>query len=165
MIGLRAIRLAIQSLLKGDSPRHWGAGFALGMWLGLVPKDNLTSAILMTLICVLNVNLAAGMFSALLFGLLSPFGDPLFHTLGQALLANERFHSAWVWLFNQPLVPWTNLNNTVVLGSFLTGLALLYPVGVVATRMMHRVGPKVNQWLQRCQWSRILSAAEMESPV
>ena len=161
MLGIRASRLAVRSLLRSESPRQWGAGFALGMWFGLVPKDNLTSAAIMTLMCLLRVNLPAGLLAALAFGLISPFCDTLFHPVGSMLLSHESLQSTWIWLFDQPVIPWTSLNNSVVLGSFLMGLALLYPVGALASRTIQRLGPKISERLERYRLGKLLKAADI----
>jgi uncharacterized protein (TIGR03546 family) len=165
MLGIQAGKLAVRSLLRAESPQQWGAGFALGMWFGLVPKDNLTSAVLMTLMCLLRVNLPAGTLAALLFSLLSPIGDPLFHQVGNTLLAHDSLHASWVWMFDQPIIPWTSLNNTVVLGSFLTGLVMLWPVGSLATRGVERFGPKLAERLQRYRLGKLLLAADVGTRV
>jgi hypothetical protein len=46
--------------------------------------------------------------------------DPLFDWFGASLLAGSLRHSGPP-LYNTPLVPYTNFNNTVVLGSLRAG--------------------------------------------
>jgi uncharacterized protein (TIGR03546 family) len=69
-------------------------------------------------------------------GLLSIFGvstfavkiDPLLHGIGARVLGHPAVYDHMSKLYDQPLMPWTSLNNTVVVGGVLLGAALFYPV-------------------------------------
>ena len=102
------------------------------------------------LLALLNVNLAAGYAAAALFSLLSPLLDPLTHRLGLSLLEAQALRPLWSSLYDAPILPWTRFNNTVVLGSFLLGLALLFPVYRAATplfaRYQERYGARIRKW-------------------
>ena len=147
---LRPLRFLAKALAAEDSPRRMSAGFALGMLAGLVPKSSLLSQAALILLALLNVNLAAGYAAAALFSLLSPALDPLTHRLGLSLLDAQALRPLWSSLYDAPILPWTRFNNTVVLGSFLLGLALLFPVYRAATplfaRYQERYGARIRKW-------------------
>ncbi len=110
------------------APRQVAVAVALGMMLGLAMKGNLTSGVLLMLLFALRVNLGFGLLAACLFTAVAPLLDPMADLIGKAFLGNDT--AKWVGgkLFALPLVPWTRLNNTVVLGQLLLGLGLAYPV-------------------------------------
>lgn len=147
---LRPLRLLAKALAAEDSPRRISAGFALGMLAGLVPKSSLLSQAALLLLALLNVNLAAGYAAAALFSLLSPLIDPLTHRIGRSLLEAKALHPLWNSFYNAPILPWTRFNNTVVLGSFLLGLALAYPLYRAGTplfaRYQERYGVRIRKW-------------------
>ncbi|MCA9077338.1 MAG: TIGR03546 family protein [Planctomycetaceae bacterium] len=147
---LKPLRMAAQAFALKMSPRRMAAGLALGTAVGMVPKGNLTSVVLMTLLCALRINLAAGLFAVFVVSIIASFADPLFHEIGHALLTAESFQETWTWFFNRPLAAWTDLNNTVVMGSLIVGLASIYPVyrgcRPICERYVPVISEKVRKW-------------------
>ena len=79
--------------------------------------------------------------------------DPVSHQIGQYLLTHQSLQSFWTTLYDTPLVPWTAFNNTVVLGSFVLGLTLLYPAYRLSEPLFARFAP---QWTERVQKFRLV---------
>ena len=126
------------------SPKQIAAGFALGVWIGLLPAGLLSFALLL-LAFVVNVNLALLLATAAILKIVGIIFDPLANLVGYALLVNASFlEGLWTSLYNTPIIPYTKFNNTVVLGSFVIGFLLLVPMyflgqwGVVAYRQRWR---------------------------
>lgn len=146
---LRPLRLLGDLLADASSPGQIAWGIALGMVVGLVPKGNLTAGVLAVLVLATRANLAAAGLATLFFSWVGMLGDPLTHRLGLALLTGDSLRPFWDWLYRQPLVPWTHLHNTVVLGNLLCGLALLLPVYAIGLSAAQRLGPWAgDQWLR-----------------
>ena len=116
-------------ILNGEiAPRQVAAGVAFGMIVGLTPTFSLHNLLVILLICIIRVNVSAFIFSSIIFGLLSFLVDPAAHLLGYLLLVKMEFlKPLWTMLYNMPLVPLTNFNNTLLLGSLIIALALFYP--------------------------------------
>ena len=110
-----------------DTARQMAWGLALGMLVGVVPKGNLLAPLLAMSIVATRVNLATAMLGAVGFSLLGSVFDPVSHRIGISLLTADSLRGIWIWLYHLPVVPWTNFNNTVVLGSLLGGLMGAYP--------------------------------------
>jgi uncharacterized protein (TIGR03546 family) len=98
---------------------------------------------------LLNVSFGGGMLGWALF---VPFGfllDPVFHRIGESLLTAPSLRPLWTTWYNTPLVPYTNFNNTVVLGSVVGWLALALPIyfgaKVGVARYRATVGERVRQ--------------------
>jgi uncharacterized protein (TIGR03546 family) len=67
--------------------------------------------------------------------LFTPLGfllDPLFDKVGLALLSAPGLQRLWTGWYNIPLVPFTNFNNSVTLGSFVLWVVLALPIYVGA---------------------------------
>jgi len=125
---LRFLRRVTRILIEKEAPHRLALGFALGMMIGLVPKGNLVAIVLSTILLATRSDLIAGGLAAAAFSWIGMLADPLSHRLGLAILTREAWDPCWSELYKLPLVPWTRLNNTVVLGSLLLGIALFYPV-------------------------------------
>ena len=128
-----------KAITAGDSPRLLAASVALGMLLGLLPKGNLLAIGLSLVIGAYRVNIAVVMLSALAFSCVGLLTDPLTDRLGLMLLEWDVLRPTWTALYNLPLAPWTDFNNTVVLGSLLLGLLLWYPTYRVARVFFERL--------------------------
>jgi uncharacterized protein (TIGR03546 family) len=161
MFVLRALQMFVDALTEDASPKKLAWAVALGFVIGLVPKDNLTAVALMALLCTLRVNLAAGAASAFFFSWLSLLTDPVAHRLGHRLLTAPALESFWTQLYYSPVFPWTAFNNTVVLGSLLMGLALMYPVRLAAEPLAARLLPPLHSRLNQWQATKWLSRAEL----
>jgi uncharacterized protein (TIGR03546 family) len=146
---LKLLQSVFSTLHSEGTPRQVAAGLALGAALGLTPLVNPHNLVVFALLCLLNVSFAGGMLGWALFTPLGFLLDPIFHRIGLALLETARFRPFWTALYNAPVVPYANFNNSVVLGSFLSWLVLLLPIylgariGVVTYR--ERYAPRVEQ--------------------
>lgn len=151
MFWLQIIKNFIKILSAGQAPAQIAGGFALGAMIGISPIFTLQGLVLWLVVFILNVNLSAAVLSFTLFTLVAYIFDPLFHALGYYLLVDAHsLRGLWTTLYNAPIAPLTRFNNTVLLGSFLSGFVLFLPVYfgmkrfVVAYRS--HVGVKVERW-------------------
>jgi uncharacterized protein (TIGR03546 family) len=128
MIVLKILSKLFKALRSNESPNQLAWGFVLGMIIGLTPFWNLHNLIVIVLIIVLKVNAAMSIAAFLVFSLFAYLLDPLFHSLGYSLLVNEGLKPLWVFIASTPVLAWSNLNNTVVLGSFLVAILLIFPL-------------------------------------
>jgi uncharacterized protein (TIGR03546 family) len=125
---LSPFRYLYKLFTKDDSPKQLAFGIALGVTIGLIPKGNLIAVLLTVLLFAFRTNLGAGLLA--IFGV-STFAeklDPLLHGIGARVLGHPAIYDRMSKLYEQPLMPWTSLNNTVVVGGVILGAALFYPV-------------------------------------
>lgn len=117
-------------LLRADAgPSAIAGGVVLGMWLGLMPPLTLQWPLLAIAALLLRVNILAVLFSSLLFHLGSTFVDPLFHSIGyKALVTVPPLQPLLARLYHAPVVPFTQFNDTVVLGTLIVGTVATLPI-------------------------------------
>jgi len=128
MFVLKIIKKIFAILGSTDSPRQVAWGFVLGMILGLTPFWNVHNLLIVLLILLFHVNLGSAIFGWFIFSAFAYLLDPLFHSLGYYLLVQvDSLQSIWTFIYNNSVLAWFRFNNTVVLGSLLTGLILLAP--------------------------------------
>ena len=126
---LKLLQSLVRELHSDGTPAQIAFGAALGAALGLTPIANVHNVAIVALLLVLNVSFGAGMLAWALFVPLGFAFDPLFDRVGRALLLETpALTPVWTAWFNAPLVPYTNFNNTVVLGSVVIWLVLFAPI-------------------------------------
>ncbi|HEX2716202.1 MAG TPA: TIGR03546 family protein [Gemmatimonadaceae bacterium] len=126
---LKLLQSLVRELHSDGTPAQIAFGAALGAALGLTPIANVHNVVIVALLLVLNVSFGAGMLAWALFVPLGFALDPLFDRVGRALLLETpALTPLWTTWFNAPLVPYTNFNNTVVLGSVVIWLVLFAPI-------------------------------------
>ncbi len=122
------VRGIARSLVARTSPAQLALGFTLGMILGAMPKTNLIALALCVAIFSLRCNRALGLVAAVAFSFLGTSLDPFTHKVGLAVLSIHSLQASYAWMLNMPFGAWVGFNNTVVLGTFLLGLYVAYPV-------------------------------------
>lgn len=146
---LDGVRLVTDAVTEQGTSKQLALALAMGLAVGLVPKGNLTAVLLLTVLCTLRLNLAAGLASVALFSWVSVLTDPLANWIGLTLLEWPPLVPLWTWLYGLPIVPWTAFNNTAVLGNLVLGLALIYPVYRLSEPQIEKHLPKVVEMLKK----------------
>jgi len=146
---LKLLQSIIKTLHSEGTPGQVALGMAFGSVLGLTPLMNVHNLLIFSLIVILNVSFGGAMLGWALF---VPFGfilDPVFHRIGLALLEAPGLRGMWTAWYNTPLVPYTNFNNTVVLGSVVGWVVLTVPIFFAArygvAKYRATIGQRVRQ--------------------
>ena len=155
----------IQSLLKAlnseGTPGQVAAGIALGAALGLTPLLNLHNLVVVACAFLFTVSIPGVMLGWLAFTPLGFALDPLFDVVGVALLVDvAALQGLWTWMFNVPVLPLTNFNNTVVLGSILVWLAASIPIFFAARWAVTRYRATLYERMQRWPVFRAVKASK-----
>jgi uncharacterized protein (TIGR03546 family) len=157
---IHPVRILVEAIVDPGSSRRIALGFALGMLLGLVPKGNLTAAALAVVVLAVRVNLPAAAASAGLFTWLAAWTDPLAHRVGLTMLGKSWVQPIGAYLYDLPVLPWTALNNSLVLGSLLVGLTLFFPLYYVVSEALDRYRPRLVHMLEEHHALRALALAD-----
>lgn len=152
-----------QELFQGVRHRCCALSVALGMVTGLLPKENLLVVVCLLTILLLPARLVFGLVSLIAFTIISIPFSPIFEALGSFLLDFSSVRSLGSALFTLPLGAWTMLNNTLVLGSFVFGLILFWPVYHAALNGLNLLFPK--DAMQPNQKTQAHSSPEADSPL
>lgn len=118
----------LECLFGGWSPAKIALGAAFGVLIGLIPKASVLCPLLLLVVFLLGGNLLFGAVTFLFCTLGSRWTAPMAESLGETVLGTPGSLVALDRLYELPLLPWTQLNNTLVLGQTLIGLGLFLPV-------------------------------------
>ncbi|HEV8510536.1 MAG TPA: TIGR03546 family protein [Gemmatimonadales bacterium] len=167
---IKLIQSLFGALHSEGTPGQLAAGIVLGSFLGLTPLLNIHNAIVFAALVLLNVSFAGGMLGWALFIPIGFLLDPLFDWLGHALLLAQPLRGFWTSLYNTPIVPLTNFNNTVVLGSVvfavLAAVPLFFALRVGVVRYRATIGERVRQskWYRAVMASKVYNMYRMFRP-
>ena len=158
---LKTLQSLVKELHSDGTPMQIALGAALGAALGLTPIANVHNAIVLGVVLVLNVSFGAGMLA---WGLFVPLGfilDPVFDRIGHRLLMETpALTPMWTSWFNAPLVPYTNFNNTVVLGSVVGWLVLFVPIMLLVRFLVVRYRATYGERVRRSKFYKAVTASQ-----
>jgi uncharacterized protein (TIGR03546 family) len=158
---LKLIQSIIKTLHSDGTPGQVAAGIALGSALGLTPLVNVHNLVVFSLIVLLNVSFGGGMLGWALFVPLGFLLDPVFHWLGASLLTAPSLRPLWTSWYNTPLVPYTNFNNTVVLGSLVAWIVLAIPIFFAARYGIARYRATVGERVKQSKLYKAVTASQL----
>lgn len=131
-----------KAIVGRNEPAQLAWGVAFGVLLGIVPHGNLLAVVLLLILLSLHVNHGIATVAAVASTFLATRLDPYSHQVGRYVLTHQDFsrHLSTAWEY--PFVPWTDINNTIVAGSFLIGVAALLPIFLITYPIFHFFAPK-----------------------
>jgi uncharacterized protein (TIGR03546 family) len=158
---LKLIQSIIKTLHSAGTPGQVAAGMALGSALGLTPLMSLHNLVILSLLVLLNVSFGGGMLGWALFVPLGFLLDPLFDALGLRLLTAPGLRPLWTDWTNSPVLPFTNFNNTVVLGSFVSWMVLAIPIFLGARYGVTRYRATVGERVRQSRFYKAITASQL----
>ena len=157
---IKLIQSLFGALHSEGTEGQLAAGIVLGSFLGLTPLVNLHNAVIFAALVLLNVSFAGGMLGWALFVPIGFVLDPLFDWIGHELLLAESLRSLWTSFYNTPIVPLTDFNNTVVLGSFVFALLFAVPLFLLTRWAVVRYRVTLGERVKRSKFYRALTASK-----
>lgn len=157
---LKLIQSIIKTLHSDGTPGQVAAGIAIGSVLGLTPLMNLHNLVIFSLVVLLNVSFGGAMLGWALFVPVGFLLDPAFHAVGMELLRAPSLRPLWTSWTNTPLIPYTNFNNTVVLGSFVGWMVLAVPIFFAARYGVARYRATVGERVRRSRLYKAVTASQ-----
>ncbi len=159
---LKLVQSLVKALHSEGTPGQVAAGIALGSILGLTPLLSLHNAIVFALIVLLNVSFPAAMLGWALFVPVGFLLDPVFDALGHRLLqGTPALVPLWTALYDMRIVPLTNFNNTVTLGSLVFALVLFLPLFLAGRLGVARYRATIGERVKQSKWYRAVTASKL----
>jgi uncharacterized protein (TIGR03546 family) len=159
---IKLLQSIVKALHSDGTPGQVAAGIALGAILGLTPLFNLHNMVVVALIFLLNVSVPG---ATLGWAVCTPIGfalDPMFDALGHRLLLDTpALEPLWTRLANTPVVPLTNFNNTVVLGSVVVAVVVFLPLFLVSRWGVRRYRETLGERIRPSPLYRAVTASRL----
>jgi len=157
---LRPIRFLFKALVIESTPTQMSYGLALGVLIGIVPKGNLLAIGLGFCIAATRVNLAITACAAVTLTFASSWFDTTFDQVGQYVLTQPSMRGFWEAAYDTPMMPWTDFHNSIVMGSFVCGVLLIWPVQRVSRPVFQKYSAKLSRHIRHWWITKILLGAE-----
>jgi uncharacterized protein (TIGR03546 family) len=162
MLFLKLLQSLVKALNSDGTPGQVAAGIALGAVLGLTPLMNLHNLVLFSLAIILNVSFPGVMLGWAVFVPVGFALDPLFDAIGRTLLVGLPLLTPfWTWCYNAPIVPLTNFNNTIVLGSFVSWAVAFVPLFFLLRWAVTKYRAAVYERLKRTRVFQAVTASKL----
>jgi uncharacterized protein (TIGR03546 family) len=100
------------------------AGIAAGFILGMTPAFSIQTMIVFLCLFVFRIQIGMAFLACFFFKFVAWVFDPVFHSVGSAVLEAPALFGLWTRLYNMPIVPLTRFNNSVVMGSGIVAIIL-----------------------------------------
>jgi len=149
------VQLISDSVRGIDSSRQLALGIALGFVIGFLPKDNLLFAGMVVVLVLSGANLVTGFLSAVAASLLSIPMQELFHFCGEKILGIDFVSANLVKVIDLPLLAWTDIHHTVVLGGFCVGMAFFIPVYFISLELLNYFRSKLKKLVEVTTLARV----------
>ena len=120
-----------KSINANAHPGDIAHAVALGLFLAILPKNNLTFTFLFFLSIFIRINKGAFFISFILLGFVTPFMDIIINNIGFWAVQLSFLRPIFIALENIPFVALFKLSNTMVLGGIIWGLILYIPVYIL----------------------------------
>ncbi|HMO14775.1 MAG TPA: TIGR03546 family protein [Pirellulaceae bacterium] len=143
----------------------WALGCALGMCIGLIPKDTLIFPVLVIALFISMSSLWSGLFSSLAFAGVSYLLDGLTQKLGALVLTSEKLEPFWLAVYDLPLIPWTGFSNTAVMGNTILALILFYPCYRLSYIFIRAYGPYFDRMIKQNRVYRFIVSRDVVARV
>ena len=118
----------LKALGSNSKPSQIANSFCIGLILGLMPKGNLLWWLVFVFFMFVRINKAGYFIMMILGAFISPYFDPIFHQIGEAVLTYETLVPTFAKLLEIPFVGFTRFNNTIVCGSLVAGIIAYIPL-------------------------------------
>ena len=126
------IKKALLLLNSDDTPFQIAIAFTLAFFVGFTPFLSIQNFFIILLAFILNISLKGFFLGLTISGLIYYLLTYPFHYLGKLILIDSSFlNSFFKIFFDAPLMLYTNLNNTIALGGFLSAIILFFPIFIL----------------------------------
>jgi len=161
MLILKFLQTLIKALNSDGTPGQVGAGMALGLCLGLTPIGSLHNLVIVAIAMLTTVSFPGFMLG---WAVAVPVGfalDPVFDRVGMSLLLNDRLAPFLTWVVNTPVVAWSRLNNSIVIGSLVCWLVVVIPAAFVFKALVAKYREHVFARLEQMKVFQAIKASKL----
>ncbi|MDR3048550.1 MAG: TIGR03546 family protein [Elusimicrobiota bacterium] len=161
---IKILRKIVQILQTDISPDQLAYGFAMGLFLGLVPGI-LFKSFFFVLVMILRVNVGTAFMGSALFAILGFAIAPLSDSLGYFVLNLDFLASFWTSLYNTPIVPFSKFNNTIVMGNIVLSIILFIPVSIGVKKFIPYYRRRWRDKVAQLKIVKILTAGKISAMI
>jgi uncharacterized protein (TIGR03546 family) len=153
----------IKILNSETQPRQISLGVCFAMLAGLTPLWRPHNLLVMLLVLVLRVNLSAFLLAWGVFSAIAYLLDPLFNSLGLAILKADALQGLWTSMYNHAWFPLTQFNHSITMGSLVFALVLFIPLLLLGNFIINNYREHILAWVRKTRLAQMIKASEIYS--
>jgi len=158
---IKLLAKLLRVLNSETDPGQISLGLCFAMVAGLTPLLSLHNLLVLFLVLVLRVNLSAFLLGLVVFTGFAYLLDPLFHSLGLAILTAPALQEFWTALYQSLWWRIARFHNSIVMGSLAFSLTLFVPLLLVSNLLIRRYRQHVLAWVQKTRIMQLLKASKL----
>jgi len=158
---IQSVFKVLKVLNSETHPAQISLGLCFSVIVAFTPKFSLHNVVILFLILFFRINLSAFLLGGLLFTGLGALLDPLFHRIGLALLTAPGLEGLWTSFYNATMWRVQNFNNTVVLGSLVSGLVLFAPLYILFNKAVLYYRKHVYAHVQKLKIVQVIKGNDL----
>lgn len=158
---LSAIFKLLSVLNSETEPAQISLAFAFSMCVGLTPFFGLQNLLFLFLVLILRVNLSAFFLGTAVFSAIGYMLDPLFNSLGVAVLTAGALRGLWTTLYNITFFRLLKFNNSILMGSLFFSLILFIPFLLLCNYLIRKYRQHILAWVEKSRIMQAYKASEV----
>ena len=160
---MKMIAKLLKAMNSNAHPMQIGLAMALGMVVGLTPLLAPHNLLAVVLLLFLKLNFSGFTLSWAFFSGLAVILNPMFHSVGETILANPSMAETFTTMYNDWFWRWLDFNNTVVMGSVVCCLVLLIPAAVLFSVLINLYRRKLQTTFDKLKVVKFLKGTKLWS--
>ena len=158
---IELIAKTLKVLNSETDPGQISLAFCLAMVMALTPLFSLHNMLVLLAALVLRVNLSTFSVVWIVLSAVAYVLDPLFHTIGLAVLTADGLKSMWTGLYNTVWFRPARLNNTIMMGSLLVSLSAFIPVFIIIKALVLKYREHILVWVNKTRVMKFFKASKL----
>ncbi len=158
---LEMIAKTMKVLNSETEPGQISLAVCLAMIMSFTPLFSPHNLVVLLVALVLRVNLSAFGLGFIVLSTLALALDPLFHSIGLALLRADALNGLWTTLYNTTWFRLDRLYNSIVMGSLIVSLVLFAPAYFALNWTIRRYRVHILAWINKTPIMRALKATKL----
>lgn len=150
---------AFLKVLNSDTGENQiAAGIACGLILGFAPALSLQTLLVFIIIFLFRIQAGAAFSSAFFFAIIAWAFDPVFDSIGGAVLEMNALKGLFTTLYNMPIIPFTKFYNSIVMGAGVVSIALFPVVFFISKILVVKYRKSVVERFKETKFFKALKA-------
>ena len=135
-------------------------GAAFGFILGLTPVMSLQGLLIILTLLFLRIQVGAALVSWLVFGFVPLLIPGLLDQIGSAVLTSSLLNGLWTSMYQAPIFPLTQFNNTVVMGGFVFGILFCPVVYFITLFLVKKYRASIGAYFQKTKFMKVITGSK-----
>jgi len=161
MLSLIAKFLKILNSEADPSQISLAIGFALAS--GFLSFFSPLNLLVLLVVFLLRVNFSAYFLGAAFFSGIAYLLDPLFHSVGLAVLTSPALEGLWTSLYSSTVWRLQRFNNSVVMGGIVLSLLLFLPLVLASNVLVRKYRDHILVWVRKTRLMQLFTASKLYS--